>query len=96
MEETLTVHKSGVLDQLRRTLACSNVIEPAFSIVETVCRNVKRWRDGDQIERWVGSRLLVAERQFRNAIGYRRIPMLLFSMANAVSKRPIAKGVAVA
>ena len=24
----------------------------AFSIVETVCRNVKRWRPGDQIERW--------------------------------------------
>jgi transposase-like protein len=45
MEETLTVHKLGVPDQLRRTLACTNVIESAFSIVETVCRNVKRWRD---------------------------------------------------
>jgi hypothetical protein len=43
MEEMLTVHKLGVLDQLRRTLACTNVIE---SIVETVCRKVKRWRDG--------------------------------------------------
>jgi len=30
---------------------------------------VKRWRDGDQIERWVGSGLLVAERQFRKVIG---------------------------
>jgi len=96
MEETLTVHKLGVPDQLRRTLACTNVIESAFSIVETVCRNVKRWRDGDQIERWVGSGLLVAERQFRKVIGYRQIPMLLSSMANAVSKKPIAKGVAVA
>ena len=26
------------------------MIESAFAIVETVCRNVKRWRDGDQIE----------------------------------------------
>jgi putative transposase len=96
IEETLTVHKLGVPDQLRRTLACTNVIESAFSIVETVCRNVKRWRDGDQIERWVGSGLLVAERQFRKVIGYRQIPMLLSSMANAVSKKPFAKGVAVA
>ena len=63
MEETLTGHRLGVPDQLRRTLACTNVIESAFSIVETVCRNVKRWRDGDQIERWVGSGLLVAERE---------------------------------
>jgi putative transposase len=96
MEETLTIHKLRVPDQLRRTLSCTNVIESAFSIVETVCRNVKRWRAGDQIERWVGSGLLVAERQFRKVIGHRQIPLLLSSMANAVSKKPIAKGAAVA
>jgi putative transposase len=96
LEETLTVHRLRVPDQLRRTLCCTNVIESAFSIVETVCRNVKRWRDGDHIERWVGSGLLVAERQFRKVIGHRQIPVLLSSLANAVSKKPIAKGVAVA
>lgn len=96
MEETLTVHKLRVPDQLRRTLCCTNVIESAFSVVETVCRNVKRWRDGDHIERWVGSGLLVAERQFRKVIGYRQIPLLLSSMANLASKKPIAKQVAVA
>jgi hypothetical protein len=41
MEETLTVHRLRVPTQLRRTLASTNVIESAFSIVETVCRNVK-------------------------------------------------------
>ena len=96
MEETLTVHKLRVPDPLRRTLCCTNVIESAFSIVETVCRNVKRWRQGDQMERWVGSGLLVAERQFRKVIGHRQIPLLLSSMANAVSKKSIAKGAAVA
>ena len=96
MEETLTVHKLRVPDQLRRTLCCTNVIESAFSIVETVCRNVKRWQPGDQIERWVGSGLLVAERQFRRVIGHRQIPLLLSSMANAASKKSIAKGTAVA
>jgi transposase-like protein len=96
MEETLTVHKLRVPDQLRRTLCCTNVIESAFSIVETVCRNVKRWRDGDHIERWVGSGLLVAERQFRKVIGHRQIPLLLASLATAVSKKPIAKGAAAA
>jgi len=77
-------------------LTSTNVIEPAVSIVETVCRNVKRWRDGDQMERWVGSGLLVAERQFRKVIGHRQIPLLLASIANAVSKTPVAKGAAVA
>jgi len=67
------------------------VIESAFSIVETVCRNVKRWRDGDHIERWVGSGLLVAERQFRKVIGHRHIPVLLSSLADNAAKKPIAK-----
>src|SRR6185437_9099216 len=70
LEDTLTVHKLRVPDQLRRTLSCTNVIESAFSIVETACRNVKRWQDGDQIERWLGSGLLVAEQQFRKVIGF--------------------------
>ena len=74
MEETLTVHRLRVPEQLRRTLGCTNVIESAFSIVETVCRNVKRWRDGDHIERWVGSGLLVAERQFRRVMAIARFP----------------------
>jgi putative transposase len=97
MEETLTVHRLRVPEQLRRTLSSTNVIESAFSIVETVCRNVKRWRDGDHIERWIASGLLVAERQFRRVIGHREIPMFVSSMANIVeSKKPIAKGAAVA
>jgi len=96
LEETLTVHQRRVPDQLRRSLSCTNVIESAFSVVETVCRNVKRWRDGDQIERWVGSGLLVAEQQFRKVIGYRQIPLWLDSMANALSQKLVAKKAAIA
>jgi putative transposase len=96
MEETLTVHRLRVPAQLRRTLASTNVIESAFSIVETVCRNVKRWRAGDHIEPWVGSGLLVAERQFRKVQGYREIPALLTALANTVSKRGVVEEVKVA
>jgi putative transposase len=77
LEETLTVVKLHVPEQLRKSLASTNLIESAFSIVETVCRNVKRWHGGDQRERWVGSGLLVAEKQFRRVRGYKQIPGLL-------------------
>lgn len=77
LEETLTVVKLHVPEQLRKSLASTNLIESAFSIVETVCRNVKRWHGGDQRERWVGSGLLVAEKQFRRIRGYKQIPTLL-------------------
>jgi putative transposase len=77
MEETLTLHRLHVPLQLRKTLASTNVIESAFSIVEQVCKNVKRWHGGDQRERWVGSGLLVAQKQFRRIIGYKQIPALI-------------------
>jgi len=77
MEETLTLHRLHVPMQLRKTLASTNVIESAFSIVERVCRNVKRWHAGDQRERWVGSGLLVAQKQFRRITGYKQIPVLI-------------------
>jgi putative transposase len=77
MEETLTVHRLHLPAQLRKTMASTNVIESAFSIVEKVCKNVKRWHGGDQRERWVGSGLLVAENQFRRITDYKLIPVLM-------------------
>jgi hypothetical protein len=77
LEKTLTVHRLHVPPRLRKTLASTNVIESAFSIVERVCANVKRWHAGDQRERWVGSGLLVAEKQFRRVQGHKQIPILL-------------------
>lgn len=77
LEETLTLHRLNVPRELRRTLRSTNPIESAFSIVRVACRNVKRWRPGDQLERWVGSGLWVAERQFRRIVGYRALPVFL-------------------
>jgi len=89
MEETLTVHRLRLPIQLRKTLASTNVIESAFSIVETVCRNVKRWHGGDQRERWVGSGLLVAEKQFRRVQGYKQIPVLIKELEPLVPSKPV-------
>ena len=87
MEETLTVHRLHVPMQLRKTLASTNVIESAFSIVEQVCKNVKRWHGGDQRERWVGSGLLVAQKQFRKVTGHKQIPALLRELEALVPQR---------
>ena len=92
MEETLTVYRLHVPMQLRKTLASTNVIESAFSIVELVCRNVKRWHSGGQRERWVGSGLLVAQKQFRRITGYKQIPVLIRELETlAPSKKAVVK-----
>ncbi|HUJ81344.1 MAG TPA: IS256 family transposase, partial [Candidatus Acidoferrales bacterium] len=91
LEETLTVHRLGIPLQLRKTLASTNVIESAFSVVERVCLNVKRWQGGDQRERWVGSGLFVAEKQFRRVTGHKHIPKLTRELEVLISPK---KGVA--
>jgi transposase-like protein len=85
-EETLTVHRLRMPPPLRTSLASTNLIESTFSMVETVCRNVKRWQDGDQYLRWVGSGLLLAESRWNRIHGYREIPLLVKEMELAVLK----------
>jgi len=80
MDETLTVNRLPLEGWLRRTLATTNPIESAFSVVETVCRRVKCWRHGDHRERWVGSALWVAEGNFRKIKGYRDLTKLLAAL----------------
>src|SRR5260370_3937833 len=77
MEETLTVHRLPLPIQLRTTLATPNLLESAFSIVEQVCKNVKRWHGGDQRERWGGSGLVVAQIQVLRVTGDKTLPSLI-------------------
>ena len=86
MEETLAVHRLRVPPTLRTSLASTNLIESAFSVVETVCRNVKRWQGGDQHLRWVGSGLLYAESRWNRVHGYRELPLLVKELELAVLK----------
>ena len=73
LEETLTVHRLGVAELLRRSLTNTNPIESCLSTVERVARNVKRWHAGDQALRWTATGLLEAERKFRKVKGFREL-----------------------
>jgi transposase-like protein len=86
LEETLAIHRLRVPPMLRTSFASTNLIESAFSIVETVCRNVKRWQGGDQYLRWVGSGLLYAESRWNRVHGYRELPVLVKELELAVLK----------
>lgn len=77
LEETLGLHKLHVPAPLRKTLRSTNPIESVFDTVRTACRNVKRWRPGDQRERWICSGLLFAESKFRRIDGYRELPRFI-------------------
>jgi len=71
---------------LRKSLSSTNIIESAFSVVDTVCRNVKNWRGGDQYLRWVGSGLLWAESRWNRIHGYKELPILVKELELALVK----------
>jgi transposase-like protein len=76
MEESLTVVKLDLPEQLRRTLATTNPIESALSVTRRVTARVTRWRDGDMRLRWCTAGLLRAEQKFRRVKGYRHLAQL--------------------
>jgi putative transposase len=80
LEETLTVLKLGLPPRLRRFFATTNCIENLIGLVRHVTRNVKRWRDGGMIRRWVGLALGRAATRFRRIKGHRDLAALVTAL----------------
>jgi putative transposase len=84
-EETLTVHRLGVPERLRRTLRSTNPIESCFSTTRKKCRNVKQWKSVEMVQRWAGTMLLESERRFRRIQGHQELPVLLSALRGSVA-----------
>jgi len=81
LEETLTVLSFKLDDEaLRRTLVTTNPIENLNSVLRRIHRNVKRWRDGTMVLRWVGVGLQEATKGFRRLKGHAGMPKLLAAL----------------
>ncbi len=76
LEETLTVSRLGLSGSLLDTFKSTNPIESMISIARDVTGNVKRWKNGKMVVRWMAAGLLDAEKRFRRVKGYRDMPML--------------------
>jgi transposase-like protein len=77
LEETLTLQRLGVTGALYRTLRSTNAIENLNGGVGRFARNVRRWRDGRMLVRWVATALQEVRRGFRRVRGYRDLPALI-------------------
>jgi len=80
LDETLTLQRLGVHEQLWRTLSSTNPIESMIAICRSTSRNVKRWQNGDMCLRWTAAGMLEAERQFRKIIGYQHLAALAIAI----------------
>jgi transposase-like protein len=80
LEETLTVMRLGLPENLERVLSSTNLIENLFGRVREIGRRVKRWQNGTMVLRWTAAGVLEAERGFRKLAGYRAIPILVAAL----------------
>jgi transposase-like protein len=81
IDEMLTVTRLGLPDKLRRSLACTNIIENMMGTVRRVCRNVKRWRNPAMARRWTAAGMLEARKGFRRLKAYKQLPVLKAALA---------------
>jgi transposase-like protein len=80
LDETLTVLGLGLSDRLRRSLATTNAAESLISRTRQVKRNVKRWRGGKMVVRWVAAGVLEAVKGFRRLKGHADLPTLVTAL----------------
>jgi len=92
LEETLTLHRLGLFEELGRSLKTTNFIENLNGQVERYLGNVKRSRHSPQRHRWIGIRqdpltLLEGESRMRRLTGYRHLPKLKRALKDAIPDR---------
>lgn len=76
LEETLTLHRLGVFEEVGRSLKTTNAIENLNSLVEEYIGNVKRWHHSEQRARWFALGLLEAEQRMNRIAGHKDLPKL--------------------
>ena len=89
LEETLAVHRLQLPEILRKSFSTSNMIESAFSQGSTVMRNVKRWSNNNQIQRWVATSLMQSENKFRRIRGFKSMSVLVTSLEQYTTQKGV-------
>ena len=76
LEETLTLHRLGLAEELRLSFSTTNVIESIQAHIGRLTDHVDRYRTSEQKQRWVGTALLEIEPRLRRVRGMKHLPAL--------------------
>ena len=84
LEETLTLHRLGLFDELGRSLKTTNCIENLMGDVGEYIDGVKRWHHSPQRHQWMALAVLEAENGFRRLDGYEDLPRLQAALKETI------------
>ena len=76
LEETLTIHRLGLVEQLGRSLTTTNIIENLNSQLRKYLGRIKRWMDPEMKARWVATALFEIEKKMRRINNYEKLNLL--------------------
>ncbi|MCK4560189.1 MAG: transposase [Calditrichia bacterium] len=76
LEETLTLHRLGLIEDFRQSFVTTNCIENLNSQIEKYLRKVKNWKTSSQRYRWVSSALLDIEHRMRKVNNYSKLSVM--------------------
>ena len=87
LEETLLLHRLGMIEKLGRSFKTTNCIENVNKQLELYTGRVSRWQNSDQRQRWVATSLLEIEPRLRVVMGFEHLKELREAMKKLVARR---------
>jgi putative transposase len=85
MEETLTIHRLGLVDVLGKSLMTTNTIENLNSQVDKYLRKVKRWHDSTMQARWIACAMFEIEARMKRVHNYKKLFLLRDALIRALN-----------
>ena len=76
LEETLTVHRLGLVETFGKTFSTTNLIENVNSQLAKYLRKIKYWMNADMKARWIAVALLECERKMRRIDSCKKLNVL--------------------
>jgi len=85
LEETVTILRLDIPGLLQKSLRSTNGIESCFSMVAKNIKNVKNWKNGTMVQRWISAALLDAEQRAHRIPGYRSMSVLISEIKRLIN-----------
>jgi transposase-like protein len=85
-EETLTLHRLGLFQELGRSFKTTNCIENLNSLIANRTGKVDRWRNSEQKHRWLATAILDIEPRLRKVVGYRQLLRLRAALQSSSNR----------
>lgn len=88
LEETLTLHRLGLFEELGKSFKTTNVIESIQARIGQFTDKVDYWKTSDQKRRWIAASLLDIEPRLNRVSGMRYLPLLRAALKRELKLEP--------